>query len=334
MTTLDHRRQAIEALGYPPREAAFLACVSRHGGYFLRRQFAAAADVRQGDAVVQFTRRLLAAHHATCHTFARRTHVYHLASHALYGSDDARPGDRRRRPALAIKVRLMALDYVLSRPDLRFLAGERERLAYCDQLGLDRTLLPQQLVRPYRSGTTQQQYFPGPLVMALQGDAGDAPTLICAHIHDGGHSLGGFSTFLRRFGWMLAHVPRWRVVCVVDRERHLATARNLFARAFAVRADRTEAKHAPSDINDYLRLRRLYEREAWAELQTSGLNRYLDLRARIGDDLDPLYARWLAEGDRVFERHVEGSAERAHTQFEAVLLPHSYLAVDAVRAHF
>jgi hypothetical protein len=60
-------------------------------------------------AVVQFTRRL-AAHHATCQTFARKTHAYDPAARALYAGGEVRAGDRRRRPALAIKVRLMAVD--------------------------------------------------------------------------------------------------------------------------------------------------------------------------------------------------------------------------------
>ena len=44
MSGTDARAAAIAALGYAPREAAFLACVTRHGGYFLRR-----ADPRRRD---------------------------------------------------------------------------------------------------------------------------------------------------------------------------------------------------------------------------------------------------------------------------------------------
>jgi hypothetical protein len=333
MTAADPRTAAIEALGYPPREAAFLACVSRHGGYFLRRQFATAAHVQHAHAVVQFTRRLLAAHHATCQTFARKTHVYHLAARALYAGGEVRAGDRRRRPALAIKVRLMAVDYVLSRPDLHFLSGEAERLGHCDRLGIDRTRLPQHLVRPYRSGRSHHQYFPGPVVMGVQDHASPASTLICTYIDDGGHSAAGFETFLRRFARLLAVVPRWRVVCVAERQRSLSAASAVFARAFGADSGLAQARQV-ADVGEYFRLRRLYEREAWAELKTIGLDRYLDHWAAIGTDLDPLYARWECEGDRVLEDLSHGPASQAQARFEAVLLPYSYLAVDPVQAHF
>ena len=79
MTPSDPRAAAIEALGYAPREAAFLACVTRHGGYFVRRQYLDWMACTKGRAVVRFTRRLLASRHATRQTFCRTTHVYHLA---------------------------------------------------------------------------------------------------------------------------------------------------------------------------------------------------------------------------------------------------------------
>ena len=69
-------------------------------------------------------------------------------------------------------------------------------------------------------------------------------------------------------------------------------------------------------------------------MKTAGLNRYLELRDRIGDDLDPLYARWDVGGDQVLEDLASGTELRVKPRFEAVLLPNSYLAVDPVQARF
>ena len=41
MTAHAVRCQAIEMLGYTPRQAQFLVLVALHGGYFLRRQYVA-----------------------------------------------------------------------------------------------------------------------------------------------------------------------------------------------------------------------------------------------------------------------------------------------------
>jgi hypothetical protein len=136
--------------------------------------------------------------------------------------------------------------------------------------------------------------------MGFQDHASPAPTLICTYIDDGGHSPAGFETFLRRFAAVLAVVPRWRVVCVAERQRSIAAASAVFARAFGADSGLAQARQL-ADVGEFFRLRRLYEREAWAELNTIGLHRYMDLWAAIGADLDPLYARWECEGDRVLE---------------------------------
>jgi hypothetical protein len=283
--------------------------------------------------VFVFTQRLLARHHATRHTFCRRIHVYHLASHVLYdGVDNVRPRDRRRRSALAIKARLMSLDLGISRRDLHVLASEEERLKYCDRLGIERARLPQRVWRPYRSAGVQRVFFPDPIVFAIADPQDAAPTLVCIHIDEGGRGVAGFETFLRRHARFLAAVPRWQVIYVGQRRQQLPAATKAFARAFGTDPGLARARDV-AEIGEYFHLRQLYEQQRWGELQTEGLNRYLDLRARIGRDLDPLFARWEIEGDHALNhaRSLLGSAGR-DPRFEAVLLPYSYLATERIEA--
>ena len=80
-----------------------------------------------------------------------------------------------------------------------------------------------------------------------------------------------------------------------------ALAAGVFRRAFGATDDLPPGL-ARDDIGEFFRLRRLYEREAWAELRTEGLDRFLTWRARVGADLDPLYAAWLVEGEAALDR--------------------------------
>ncbi len=334
MTAPDPRAIAIEGLGYPPRQAAFLACVARHGGYFIRRQYLDWMGCTKGRAVVEFTRRLLVRRHATRHTFCRTTHVYHLASQALYtGAPGTTWGDRRRRPVLAIKGRLMGLDLALLRPDLQFLASEPERVAYCDRLGLDRARLPQQALQHYRSAAPIIRYFPDPLLFGLLEADGTAPTVVCGYVDDGARSLSGFATFLRHHAQLLAALPRRQVLYVGERPQQARLAAAVFERAFGV-APEVAPGLAREDIGAFFRLRRLYERQAWAELRTEGLNRYLSWRARVGRDLDPLYVAWTLDGDAALARAGEpGANHPGPAAFEAVILPHPYLVTEGLDAH-
>lgn len=63
MTTHDVRCQALEMLGYTPRQAQFLVLVALHGGYFLRRQYVAFTGTPHGQAAVRFLARAVAREH-------------------------------------------------------------------------------------------------------------------------------------------------------------------------------------------------------------------------------------------------------------------------------
>jgi len=50
------RAQGLESFGYTPRQAAFVAMVAVHGGYFLRRQYVAFIGGSHGRATVKLNR--------------------------------------------------------------------------------------------------------------------------------------------------------------------------------------------------------------------------------------------------------------------------------------
>jgi hypothetical protein len=331
MTTEQTSVQAIAALGYTSREAAFLVHVARHSGYFVRRQFLRWIGRQQGQTVVDFTDRLVARRHATVQTFCRTTHVYHLSAKALYGGEPhVTINQRRRRPAVSIKARIMALDVVALRPDVTFFATESERVAFCDALVIDRSRLPQQH-RLSKARVERARYFPDSKLVGVQLE-GPGPVLLCVYIDDGARSVAGFHTYLRQYARLLAVVPRWRLVHVSGARRQANAAVAAFRRAFGHDlAGPTDAGPSTTDaVRDYFHLRQAYEAQRWAALDTGKLDRFRALRLRFNTVLDPLYARWELHGDAVLE-DVPASAREWPPRLETIVLPHSYAALEPLR---
>jgi hypothetical protein len=82
----------------------------------LRRQFESFAQLKRGRVSGEFLRKTVEAGHARVNVYANRTEVYHLFARPFYralGEEDNR--NRRSRPPLSIKAKLMGLDYVLLR---------------------------------------------------------------------------------------------------------------------------------------------------------------------------------------------------------------------------
>jgi hypothetical protein len=265
--------------------------------------------------------------------------VYHLSARTVYGAiHETGKRGRRRRPVVSIKPRLMALDFVLARPDVRFLSTEEERMAQCDALGIDRARLPQQRYLATRSGVITTRYFLEHAPIGVVADASDALSILFTYIDDGAVSIAGFESYLRRYARVFAALPGWQVVYVADTSRHMARAQAAFRRVYGHElAARPAADPTLVDtVLEYFRLSEIYAAKRWPELNKSRLDRLRELRQRfcVGQ-LEGLYAEWEVRGDEavraVFGRSGDDSACCRGT-FKSWILPHSYAAVDPVRA--
>jgi hypothetical protein len=126
MTANDVRCQALEMLGYTPRQAQFFVLVALHGGYFLRRQYVTFTGTPHGQATVRFLAHSVAREHVRVLPYGRQGHVFHLYARPLYaaiGQED----NRNRRPAEwdAVVRKLMTVDFVLANQTAR--SGRRRR---------------------------------------------------------------------------------------------------------------------------------------------------------------------------------------------------------------
>ena len=320
----------IVALGYTRRDAAFLALVADHGGYFLQRQYDAAVGVPKGRPVVAFTRTLVGRRHATVQTFCRSTRVYHLARRTLYRDGaDAPVAVRRRRPVAAITGRLMAVDLAIQRPTLHILWTEADRLAWCDAQGLDRATLPQHQLRTARLRGAATRFFPGPELLARDNAPPDAPSVVVVYLDEGAQSLAGFRTCLVRHAVVLATVS-CRVLFVTDDAQQASRAHALFDRTTGVGQHWHDAGRQ-ADALEFFRLRRLHDLQRWEALETVGLERLLDLRQRFGTSLEPWYERWRRAEGHDAEQRTGGTAAGPLPVFEAVLLTDDYRATASIR---
>lgn len=126
---------AIEALGYTPREAAFLYLVAAHSGYFLRRQFDYFIDRTKGAIARNFLAKAQTAGHIEVIEYARGWRVYHLLSRSIYRLlKMPESQNRHRKGDASIRSRLIMLDYVLeNREDEHYLLAPEEKLDFLAQ---------------------------------------------------------------------------------------------------------------------------------------------------------------------------------------------------------
>jgi hypothetical protein len=319
-------------LGYTEREARFLVLVARHGGYFLRRQFCDFAGITKGRTDVAFTRQLVARRHASVHTFCHAAQVFHLATRELYAPDlEPSTTARRRRPALAIKPRLMALDVALARPNVTFLATESERLRFCESLGATRASIPARLYHPHHGTRPVTRYFTEQGLIGAEAAHTLHPLLVLAYIDEGARSHMGLRTFLRRYAPLLTQVPRWKVIYACESPQQAAAATRVFRQDFGDDTAAFQSRRL-TELRDYCELRVLYDGRRWSELTTARLEHFFDLKQTLGGFAESVFPLWQEIGERAFARALEATHVVFPDRFDPLVLPHSYAAVSGTRS--
>src|ERR1700674_2499242 len=116
MTTILTNNERIENLmgfGYAEREAAFLCMAALNGGFFLRRQFCPFIGSGAGGADATLVEQVLAKRHGTAIFGCQKAMIYHISARPFYKvirQENNR--NRRMRPPVSVKNRLMGLDYI------------------------------------------------------------------------------------------------------------------------------------------------------------------------------------------------------------------------------
>ena len=299
--TTGERIGALRRFGYSEPEAAFLCLAALQSGYFLRRQYARFLGAKDGGAVTQFIQRTLANAHVKTSTWRQNTQLYHLCTRPFYealGQGENR--NRRARSLLAIKNKIMALDFVLAQREYTYLATEQEKHNYFrEALKIEAAVLPAKHYHGAQPTLTTTRYFVEKYPIFLSGAAREgAPAVVAfCFVDEGAASLSGFETFLQHYGRLFASLQEFRVVYVADKEAWFRPAARIFER-FQGQAHRVAPDPLIGRLLEYFAMRRLYEAKEFSSFDRAKLIRFRqEQREFSGAKNEALFARWKAGGD-------------------------------------
>lgn len=320
--TFADRVQALEPLGFTPRQTRFLVTVAIHSGYCLRRQYSAFAGIRYGKNVCEFLDTLVTRGLAVRFTQrADRGHIYHLQARAVYralGEADNR--NRRTASSALVARKLMVLDYVLAHQDVEWLASEADKVALCTtRYGVPLAALPQRVFpAPRGGGAATTRYFLDKLPVA---DA-VVPASAVQFVYLATDGTGdGFARFLADHERLIAQLPAWRVVAVSPSPSALTACERVFGSWHAAPREVTIDDRA--DREWFFAARQAVDRGEWARLAVAEIDRFRTLRARfVGAEVDAQYAEWCARGAVAVAD--ESGVSRAVGQLVTERLPYDY----------
>ncbi len=289
----EERVHAVSEFGFTERQARFLVTVMLFSGVCVPRQYASFAGTAYGQNVNAFFAKLVERGYATiCRCIHNRARLYHVQYRPLYEAI-GEPRSRHRMPVPAARVieRLMRLDSVFCYPELRWLATEREQVAFFSAAvpSLATERLPHATVGA--GAKRRLRLFPDDLTIGL--DETDRPVflyLVRSPFDD------DFRAVLQRYGDLLAALPRWTVRLLFPQP--IGGAVGVFQVAFR---DELAMPFSPTTIDE---LRWYFEQlsRAAASRRVPGDPRlrraqhvFATPRFRV------LYRRWLTDGEGAFE---------------------------------
>jgi len=303
MTIENEQVEGLMFLGYTAREAAFLCLVALHSGYSIRRQYCRFLGLTSGRPDDLLVRKILARKHAREHPTCGRTRLYHLCARPFY-SAIGQPHNRHRRtrPAFAVKAKLMALDYVLTHLNHRFLATEEEKIDYFRrERGIPPAMLPVKRYRSRWTAAVTERYFVDKFPVYLcEGDSFSPPMACFCYIDEGVISTPGFDTYVAQYSRLFESLGPFAVVFVSSRMNLSRSATRLFDRMFPPPARRRPAHYRSlrEQLLGRLRLEDLLREEQYSQLTTAKLGEVRALRKLLGGErYEALSEAWKSEGE-------------------------------------
>jgi hypothetical protein len=287
--------QSIQSFGYSQAEARFLRFVALHSGYFLRRQFLRSVDCGRGKRAQDFIEELIARGHACREVFREDRHLFRLQSKAIYealGDEDNR--NRREHQPSTVRLRLMALDFILEHPTYRYLATQQEKLAYFFvQRGIDAEALPARFFRS--SGKLTTRYFPDGFPQFM-GDSGSS-VLSFVYVDDVLLSADAFRSYLRNYRALIQALRSMELVFLTTSPERFVIAQKVLARFLARLRENTPSVDLGRLLVHFPH-RLLLEKRATAILNTAQMNALaVDLDELSGPYFDHFYEVWKQSGD-------------------------------------
>jgi hypothetical protein len=330
--TNEERWERLMRFGYAHREAVFLTKAALQGGFFLRRQYGQFTGSQAGGADTALVQKFLANRHGTAIAGCSRTVVYHISARPFYaalGQEDNR--NRRMRPPMSIKNRLMGFDYVLDHPGHTYLLTEQEKISFFTRtLGLDLAELPQ---KPFRSprGDSTSRFFMDKYPIFKREPSELSPEVSFCFIDEGLATVSRFESYLAEYGALLRRLPSFELIYVSATRVLFWEAERTFQN-FVPGRPVDSRMHADAlelePLLDYFERRRLYESGRLEAFDRSSLIRLRNERQKfIQPFFESLYQRWQADGKGAVENVLAAAkptVKPLRGSFSTYLLRHNY----------
>jgi hypothetical protein len=308
------RSATLQAFGYTPRQAQFIALVAEHSGFFLRRQWLKFANRGHGHVTVEFFANLADRGHAS-----RQGCIYHVASRAIYAAiGEEHNRHRRRVQPSTIVQKLMALDLVLAFPHIIWHGTERDKVPlFTEQFGLDKAILPSKTCPAYvTSKPSTTRYF----VETLPIGVGASSSVTLAYIANADRTTDGFESFLGSHSALMARLPAVKVLYVSCGSDWGHRARAMCTRRYAA-----PNEHVSPHLAAHFTARQRLEAGGTAKLSAPEISQLRSELAKFrGPFYDRLYHTWRSDPSKEPPRSSVPPVEIYH-------LPYNYSLVRADR---
>jgi hypothetical protein len=325
------RTDAIMRFGYTDREASFLCLVALHSGYFLRRQYCQFIGKEVGGTAAALIEKIAAKNHATAVAGCQNAYVYHVSArpfYAMLGQEDNR--NRRKRPPVVIKNRLMGLDFVLDHPSHHYLATEQEKVAYFTQtLGISCDDLPARLFRSPTARTSTARYFMDKYPLFVSGGA--ASVVSFCFVDEGLQTGARFESFLKEHTRLFARLNRFEVIYVYGPATPFQAAESIFRKVLQSPALAQTGPVGPADVDrliTHFEERQMYDSGALEHFDRARLIRLRDDRQTYASRFfSELYSRWQTSGRAAVQRSLAAvrlASRVLEARFSTYVLRHNY----------
>ena len=285
--------EALRGFGYTEEEARFLYLVATHSGYFTCQQFLQFVGTKPGKRSVAFARKMVEKKHASSKEYLRHGRVFHLFSRNLYeaiGRENVR--FRRVHSTEYIRTRLIALDFILRNQDFTYLESEEQKLSFfCDQLGIDKKILPHKRYSGAIKENFTDHYFVDKFPMYYNPAASLPPVVTFSFIDPGFESMDSFRTHLDAYLNLFTKLQSLNFRYIATRDTNFERAKKVFHGTF----QRLWNPDGPSGLLRYFRTRRTWDEKNYGKLSNDDIAFINEGKERFGSpELENLYRRWRA----------------------------------------
>lgn len=324
--TMEERIQDIEGFGYTPAEAGFLCRVALYGGYFVRRQFLYSVGCEAGKRAQDFIEKGLSKKHIARGIYREGRHLYRLHHKPIYAAiGEPENRNRREHQPSAIRLRLMALDFVLEHPESQFLATTEDKL-HClvDTCQVESGVLPTRVfcVR----GVSVVRYFADGFPMFLTGGASPVPSF--TFIDDDQVTTGSLRSYLFNYQRLFQTLGSVNLLFVTRHQKRFDSAARTLQRFRDSLVELAEPVIEIQRLLTHFPHRHLFELRQTRPLTTADLNRLRDdLETYVGPRFDRLFELWKQGGDEAVRADLAAEHSKRKSleiTFTPCVLEHDY----------